>query len=217
MSIKILLADDHKIVREGLRMLLSKQSDFEILGEANTGRSAVTLALQLIPDVIIMDITMPDLNGIDATEQLMKKLPALKIIGLSMHFDKRFITKMLKAGASGYLRKACASDDIILAIQTVLAGKFFIGDGSSNMTINDKQQYLENTIQSNTEALTTRERELLQLIAEGKLTKEISEILRISIKTVEKHREHLMKKLNMRNLTELIRYAIKEGIIALDE
>ena len=217
MRIKILLADDHKVVREGLRRLLGEQSNLEIIGEADTGRSAVLLALQLHPDVVIMDITIPDLNGIEATEQLMKKLPDVKIIALSMHFDKRFITKMLKAGASGYLRKACTTDDIILAIRTVIDGRCIIGDGSTNVTISDKRQYLENMSSPDTEALTARERELLQLIVEGILTKEIAEKLNISTKTVDKHRQNLMKKLNTRSPAELLRYAIREGIVSLDE
>jgi len=217
MKIKIILADDHKIMREGLRVLLGRYPDFEVVGEADNGRSAILLAQQLQPDIMIMDITMPDLNGIDATEQLMKKNSGLKIIGLSMHSDKRFIAKMLRAGANGYLRKACTSDDIILAIHTVLRGKCFVSDGKSNLTFDNKQQYLEKTILSEDLMLTERERELLQLIAEGKLIKEISQILCITVKTVEKHREHLMKKLNTKSLAELIRIAIKEGIISFDE
>jgi two-component system, NarL family, response regulator NreC len=217
MSIKIILTDDHKIVREGLRTLLEKHPEFEVVGEADNGRTAIALAQQLQPDVMIIDVTMPDLNGIDATELLMEKNPALKIIGLSMHFEKRFIARMLAAGASGYLRKACASEDIILAIHTILKGKYFISDGNSNMTFDHKEQYLEQTLIPDTTMLTGRERELLQLIAEGKLTKDIANILCISIKTVEKHRENLMKKLRARSLAELLRIAIREGIVSFDE
>jgi DNA-binding NarL/FixJ family response regulator len=217
MKIKIILADDHKIVREGLRILLEKHPDIEIIGEADDGEALLPIVRKLQPDIILMDISMPNLNGIEATKQITREFPKYKIIGLSMHFEKRFIAKMLMAGAHGYLRKACASEQIIQAIQTVSNGKYFISDGDSSSIFNNKQQYLDDAHSSEGAVLTPREKEILKLLAEGKLTKEIAIDLDLSIKTIEKHRENLMNKLNIRSIAKLITYAITEGIIPLEE
>ncbi|HEV8538892.1 MAG TPA: response regulator transcription factor [Bacteroidota bacterium] len=216
MSIGIVIADDHKIVREGLRAMLEKQSDFEVLGEAENGRAIIHVCMQLKPQVVIMDIAMPDLNGIEATHQLLRDLPDVCVIGLSMHFDKRYISKMLQAGARGYLRKACASEDVVRAIRTVTQGKYYIGDGTSSITIKDKDQYLKNNPPLDLTVLTPKEKEILQLIAEGNLTKEIAFQLNLSTKTVEKHRYNIMEKLNMHNIADLTKFAIMEGLTTLE-
>lgn len=217
MSIGIILADDHKIVREGLRALLEKQPDFDVIGEAENGRDTIQLALQLVPDVVIMDITMPDLNGIEATQRLTHELPEVRVIGLSMHYDKRYIIKMLSAGAWGYLRKACASEEVIRAIHTVMSGKYYISDGTSSITVKNKEQYLKANQPLDFSVLTPKEREILQLITEGKLTKEIAYELHLSVKTVEKHRYNVMEKLNMHSVAELTKFAITEGMTTLEK
>lgn len=217
MSIGIIIADDHKIMREGLRVLLEKQRDFDVLGEAENGRTAVQLAIQLSPDVVLIDIAMPDLNGIDATHQLAADVPGAKVIGLSMHFDKKYVAKMLNAGASGYLRKACASEEVIRAIHTVMNGKIYISDGTSNITVKNKDQYLMTNQPVDLTVLTPKEKEILQLISEGKLTKEIANDLNLSIKTIEKHRSNIMEKLKLRSIAELTKFAIIEGITSLEK
>jgi len=198
-------------------MLLEKHPAFQVIGEADNGEALIPIVRQLQPDVILMDVSMPSMNGFEATQQLINEFPKIKIIGLSMHFEKRFIAKMISAGAHGYLRKACASEQIIQAIQTVSNGKYFISDGDSNLIFDTRQQYLNDTQISDGAMLTPREREILKLLAEGKLTKEIATHLDLSIKTVEKHRENLMNKLNIKNIAKLIKYAINEGIISLEE
>ena len=216
-TIGILLADDHKIVREGLRALLETQARFEVLGEADNGRTIIELARKLKPDVVIMDVAMPDLNGINATEQLTLELPEIKVIGLSMHFDKRYVSRMLNAGAYGYLRKACASEELIRAIQTVMNNRYYISDGTSSITVKEKEQYLHSDAAVDLSVLTPKEREVLQLVAEGKLTKEIALLLNASIKTVEKHRTTIMEKLKLHSIADLTKYALREGLTSLDE
>ena len=185
-----------------------------MIGEAENGQAVLQLVRQLKPDVIIMDIAMPGLNGIEATRQLTTELPHVKVIGLSMHFDKRFIVKMLHAGAVAYLQKACAFEEVIRAIHTVVQGKYYISDGVSHMTIKDKDQYLETTQLPDVSVLTPRERHILQLIAEGKLTKEIAVQIHLSVKTVEKHRQHIMGKFHVRGVADLTRIAMREGLIS---
>lgn len=215
MKTRILLADDHKIVREGLRVLLESRPTFEIIGESADGWESVTLAKKLLPDVVIMDVTMPDLNGMEATRRITEEVPGARVIALSMYFDKHFVAKMLKAGARGYLRKDCASEELVRAISIVLNNKFYI---SPNLGINSPTDVIEGADIKAFIALsllTQKEREVLQLVAEGRLTKEIAEILRISPKTIENHRQRIMDKLEIHSIAELTKFAIREGLTSL--
>lgn len=216
--VKILLADDHKLLREGIRSLLEKQDEFEIVGEAEDGRETVKLAINLAPDVIIMDITMPNLNGIDATAQLKKEIPDSKVVALSMHKDKNFIEEMLRAGASGYLLKENSSKELIEAINTVLANKTYLSSEINDIVVKDFVDHLAAKKElSPSKSLTLREREILQLIAEGNNTKEISSILNISVKTVETHRQHIMQKLKIYTVAGLTKFAIREGLTSFND
>ena len=218
MSVKIILADDHKIMREGLRSLLEQKSDLSVVAEADNGRSTVELALKHLPDVVIMDITMPDLNGIDATRQILAAEPKIKVIALSVHSDKRFVSKMFAAGASGYLRKDCATEELIQAIRTVLQHKTYISPSIADTVI---KEYLGGTPPERQQlsagvTLTAKEREILQLVAEGNSTKEIAAALNVSTKTIETHRQNIMDKLDIRSIAELTKFAIREGLTDLD-
>jgi len=216
--VKILLADDHKLLREGVRSLLEKQDEFEIVGEAEDGRETVKLAINLAPDVIIMDITMPNLNGIDATAQLKKEIPDSKVVALSMHKDKNFIEEMLRAGASGYLLKENSSKELIEAINTVLANKTYLSSEINDIVVKDFVDHLAAKKElSPSKSLTLREREILQLIAEGNNTKKIASILNISTKTVETHRLHITQKLKIYTVAGLTRFAIREGLTSFDD
>jgi DNA-binding NarL/FixJ family response regulator len=211
-----MLADDHKIVRQGLRALLEGEPGFDVVGETEDGRSTVQLARQLRPDIIIIDVSMPDLNGIDATRLIHQEMPEVKTIGLSMHFEKRYVARMLDAGARGYLRKACTSEEVIRAIRTVLTGRYYISDGTSSFTLKDKSEFLGSESTPDITQLTPKEREVLQLVAEGKLTKEIATFLNLSAKTVEKHRHQIMEKLHIHSVAELTKFAIREGMTSLE-
>ena len=212
MSIRIILADDHAIVRSGLARLLQQQEGVEIVGQADNGTSAVALARKLLPDIVIMDIGMPDLNGIEATRQIVKESPQVKVIGLSMHSSKRYIREMFKAGASGYLLKNCPFEELTEAVKVVLAGKSHISPSISTAIIGDYVSGAVDDKSSVFSILTEREREVLQLLAEGKTTKQIAECLHISPKTVEAHRLKIMSKLNIDNIAQLTKYAIQEGL-----
>jgi DNA-binding NarL/FixJ family response regulator len=212
MSIKIILADDHAIVRSGLARLLQQQEGMEIVGQADNGVSAVALTRQLLPDVVVMDIGMPDLNGIEATRQIVKESPRIRVIGLSMHSSKKYIREMFKAGASGYLLKNCSFEELTEAINVVVAGKTYISPSISTAVIGD---YISGAVDDKSSVfavLTEREREVLQLLAEGKTTKQIAERLHISSKTVEAHRLKIMHKLDIDNIAQLTKYAIQEGL-----
>ncbi|RJR48391.1 MAG: DNA-binding response regulator [Deltaproteobacteria bacterium] len=214
MAIKIILADDHKIVRQGLRTMLESEADIEVIGEADDGRMAVRLARELSPQVIIMDVGMPDLNGIEATRQVLAESPGIKVIGLSMHCDRRFVMNMLKAGASGYLLKDSAFEELAGAIRMVLGGKVYLSTEIANIVVKD---YLQGGgDESVFSVLTPREREVLQLMAEGKSSRQIADHLIISIKTVETHRMQIMHKLQIFSVAELTKYAIREGLSSLD-
>ena len=214
MAIKIILADDHKIVRQGLRTMLESEADIEVIGEADDGRMAVRLARELSPQVIIMDVGMPDLNGIEATRQVLAESPGVKVIGLSMHCDRRFVMNMLKAGASGYLLKDSAFEELATAIRMVLGGKVYLSTEIANIVVKD---YLQGGgDESVFSVLTPREREVLQLMAEGKSSRQIADHLIISIKTVETHRMQIMHKLQIFSVAELTKYAIREGLASLD-
>jgi DNA-binding NarL/FixJ family response regulator len=215
MKITVIIADDHMIVRDGIRSLLEKQPDIEVVAEADNGRTALKHAQQLSPDVIIMDIGMRELNGIDATRQIIGKLPDVKILALSMYSDKQFIKGMLKAGASGYMLKDSASKELVDAIRIVANNKVYISPSIAGVVAED---FLEHSAEKDASAhsvLTTREAEVIQLLAEGKSTKQAASILGVSIKTIESHRHNIMKKLNIDNIVGLIKYAIREGIISI--
>lgn len=216
MKTRIIIADDHMIVRQGLATLLAKEPDMEVVAEAENGRDVVQLVKELRPDVVIMDVNMPDLNGIEATRQVLAAFPETKIIALSMHADRRFVVNMLKAGSSGYLLKDCAFEELAAAIRLVMANKTYLSPGVSNIVIQDYVQGLSAPRSSAFTMLTPREREVLQLMAEGKPTGQIAEQLHISVKTVETHRQQIMHKLGIHSIAELTKYAIREGLTSLE-
>ena len=215
MSIRVLLADDHKIVREGLRSLLEKEPGMKVIGEAENGRRALSLARELSPDVVVIDVAMPDLNGIEATRQLMTRSPGVRVVALSMHSDRRFVAEMLRAGASGYLLKDCAFEELAQAIRTVAEDQTYLSPRIAAPVIKDYVNRLSVSYSSAYSTLTPREREVLQLLAEGKTTKEIASRLHISVKTVETHRRKIMGKLDIGSIAELTKYAIREGLTPL--
>jgi two-component system, NarL family, response regulator NreC len=216
MATRILLADDHKIMREGLRALIGKHSQFEIVGEAEDGRTAVKLAQDLTPDVIIMDIGMPDLNGIEATRRIKAVLPRARIIALSMYYDKRFVSGMREAGASGYLRKDCALDELVTAIQVVSESGTYMSPRVAGTEVKKVASRPSKSGQVDHAGLTERQREVLQSLSEGKNTKQIASDLGISIKTVETHILNIKEKLDIDSTAELTRYAILEGLTLLE-
>jgi len=212
MKINIILADDHNILREGLRNVIESFSTLKVIGEANDGREAVSLANRLHPDVVIMDVSMPGLNGVEATRQIVRSHPDIRVIALSMHANKQMIAGILKAGAYGYLLKDCASGELINAIKTVAANKKYISGRVSGL-------FQDNIAADNPESdpeLSSREKEILQLIAEGHSSKEIAERLFLSSKTVDAHRKNIMDKLNLHSISELTKYALKTGLTSLD-
>ncbi len=216
MTIKIILADDHQIVRQGLRTLLSAEPDMKVLAEADNGRTIIKLAQEHQPNVIIMDISMPDLNGIEATRQILTESPGVKIIALSMHSDSLFVLNMLKAGAKGYLLKDCAVEELVKAIRTVVARKTYLSPGISDVVIQDFVSAWQSPQASAFSVLSTREREVLQLMAEGKSTNQIADDLCVSVKTVEAHRKQVMTKLDIHSVAELTKYAIRQGLTSLE-
>lgn len=216
MSIRILLADDHKITRQGLRSLLDKQPDMEVVAEAEEGRTAVRLARELSPDVVIMDVSMPDLNGMEATRQIVGEFGGVKVIALSMHSDMLFVSEMLKSGASGYLLKDCAFEELARAIRVVVADKTYLSPAISGIVVGDYLNRLSKVDSTGSQLLTDREREVLQLMAEGKSTKQIALKLHISVKTVETHRRQIMSKLDIHTVAELTKYAVRKGLTSLE-
>jgi len=215
MSIRIILVDDHKITRQGLRLLVEKQKDMQVVAEAQDGRSAVELVDKLEPDLVIMDVTMPDLNGMEATRQILTRSPDVKVIALSMHSDSLFVTEMLKSGASGYLLKDCAFEELVRAIYSVIKGNTYLSPSISSVVVDDYLHRLSRYA-SNADVLTNREREVLQLLAEGKSTKQIALKLYVSAKTIETHRRQIMEKLDMHSIAELTKYAIRKGFTSLE-
>ncbi|MCC7499910.1 MAG: response regulator transcription factor [Bryobacterales bacterium] len=212
--IRILLADDHTVVRKGLRLVLEEQADFEIVGEAGDGREAVALAADLDPDVAVLDITMPNLNGIEAARQIKAKRPQTSIVVLSMHSDESFVLRALKAGARGYVLKDAREAELVSAIRLVQEGKSFFSPAVSRLLVEDYVRQLESRdIEDSYELLTLREREILQLIAEGKSNKDIANLLMLSLYTVETHRSNILEKLNLHSVPELILYAVRKGVI----
>ncbi len=215
MTSRVLLVDDHQIVRQGLRLLLERESDIEMVTEAGDGQTAINLVLASPPDLVVMDIGMPGLNGVEATRQIRAKNPQVQVIALSIHADKRFVAAMLQAGASGFLLKTEAARDLVEAIRTVMAGHKYLSPRLIDPLVDDYVEHLVD--QGDPSLLTAREREVLQLIAEGKTTAQIANQLMVSEKTAATHRQHIMEKLNLHNVAELTKYAIKEGLTGLDE
>lgn len=209
--IRILLADDHAVVRAGLRMLLSADAELQIVGEAETGAEALRLAAELEPDVVLMDISMPDLNGIEATRRIKAAHPDIAVLALTMHEDDQYFFEMLAAGASGYVPKRAAPNDLITAIHAVQKGGVFLFPSVARALVQDYLQ--RSTSGSSFDALTEREREVLILIAQGRSNQEIADQLVISIKTVNRHRENIMAKLSLHSRVELVRYALEKGLI----
>ena len=214
MSTRILLADDHGVVRKGLRFLLERQPGMEVVGEAADGRDAVLLAETANPDIVVMDIGMPLLNGIDATAQIVKRKPTIRVIILSMHSDEHYLLSALNAGAKGYLLKGSAEEDLVRAIQAVSLGSPFFSPEITKTMLEDYMRFLQQrNLQDSYELLTEREKEVLQLLAEGKSNKEVATILDVSVYTVDTHRMHLMQKLNLHNTAEIVLYAVRKKII----
>jgi DNA-binding NarL/FixJ family response regulator len=212
---RILLADDHTVVRKGLRLLLESEPEFTVIADAADGRAAVALAEQHAPDVVVMDVAMPTLNGIEAARQITARLPHTAVVFLSMHSDESYVLKALKAGARGYLLKDSAEQDLIQAVKAVRHGKSFFSPAISKMMVEDYMREMQDReIEDTYELLTTREREVLQLLAEGKSNKEVAGILNLSLYTVETHRGNILQKLNLHSGAELILYAIRKGVIS---
>ena len=213
MTIRILLADDHKIVFDSLRSLLDKQPDMQVVGGAEDGRLAVAQVNELKPDVVIMDVTMPNLNGIEATRQIAIQYPETKVVALSMHSDKQFVTGILNAGASGYLTKNCSFDELIKAIRLVVENKKYLCPDVTGIVIEESLSSSSYRNSSSLDILSTREREIMQLLAEGKTIKQIAEQLFLSIKTIYTHRNKIMEKLQIKNMAELTKVALRDGLI----
>jgi len=214
-KIRILLADDHQLIRSGIRLMLERESDLSVVGEACDGREAVELAKSLRPDVVVMDIGMANLNGIEAAQQMTQNRPEVAIVMLSMHSDESYVLRALKAGARGYLLKDSAEADLFKAVHAVAGGKSFFSPAVSKVLLDDYVRKLKRSGADDAyDLLTPREREVLQLVAEGKSNKDIANLLNLSVYTVESHRANLMEKLNLRGLPELILYAVRKGIIS---
>ncbi len=209
-KIRVLLADDHTIVRKGVRMLIEAQSDMEVIGEAKTGREAIDEARKWKPDVVIMDVSMPDLNGIEGTRQICDELPHTRVLALSMHKDSVYVREILRAGARGYLLKDSDDEDLLKAIRCVSRGEAFLSPAVSDAVLVDYRKHVSNPV----DLLTSREREIMTLIAEGKANKEIAHVLSLSVYTVESHRGSVMEKLNLHNTGDIVRFAIRNGLIS---
>jgi DNA-binding NarL/FixJ family response regulator len=215
MSIRILLADDHTVLRDGLRAMLERQPDMAVIGEAADGRECVRLAAEQSPDVVVMDIGMPNMNGIEATRRILADSPHIAVVILSMHQDESYILRSLKAGAKGYLLKDALRADVLEAIRAVAQGRSFLTRKIARMLQEDYVRQLESRGLDDTyDLLTDREREILQLVAEGRANKEVAQLLNVSLTTVETHRTHILQKLGLHTVPELILYAVRKGIIA---
>src|SRR5579862_2297375 len=207
--IRVLLADDHAMVRKGFRLILEAQTDMEIAGEAGNGREAVELAEKLHPDVVVMDVAMPELNGIEATRRLATSSPHTRVLALSMHKDSVYVREILRAGARGYLLKDSVAADLVSAIRAVASGEGYLSPAVSDAVLNDYRRHVTNPI----DLLSSREREVLQMLAEGKTNKEIATVLNLSVYTVDAHRGHIMEKLNLHSVNELVRFAVRNGLV----
>jgi two-component system NarL family response regulator len=216
MSIRILLADDHQIMRDGLRAILASEESFEIVGEAENGREAVRLASELVPDVIIMDIGMPDLNGVEATRQIKADNAEIKVIALSMYADRGYVLGILEAGASGYVLKTGAYDEVHRAVKAVARGKEYLSPDITQMVVDAQVRAPKQGGPSAQTSLGPREREIVQLLAEGHTSPEIAKRLHISTRTVETHRRNIMRKLDLHSIADITKYAIREGLTSLE-
>ncbi len=213
-KIKVLIADDHAIVREGIKLILSREQDIEIVGEAGNGREALDLVAKLKPQVVVMDISMPEMGGIEATKQVKETWPKVNVLALTMHEDESYVFQLLKAGASGYVLKRGAAQDLVQAIRSAAKGEAFLYPSVARSVLQDYLKRIESgDNRSRYDGLTDREREILALIAEGLSNQEIAQKLYISIKTVQTHRTHIMEKLDLHNRAQLVRYAIRKGLI----
>ena len=213
-KIRVVLADDHTILRAGVRMMLNAQPDIEVVGEASDGRQAIAEAQRLQPDVILMDITMPDLNGIEATRQVKRLLPDVRVLVLTMHENEEYLFQMLRAGASGYMLKEAADTELISAIRIVNNGSFYLSPSAQSMMVGDYLLRVRTGEERDSYSeLTEREREILKLVADGLTNNQIAERLIISPKTVDTHRTHIMDKLNLHNRAELVKYAMRRGLL----
>lgn len=208
-KIRILLADDHAVVRQGFRMILGAQSDMEIVAEAGNGREAVESAEKLRPDVVVMDVAMPELNGIEATRRITDASPHTRVLALSMHKDSVYVREILRAGARGYLLKDSPAPELVAAVRAVASGEGYLSPAVSNAVLDDYRRHVTNPI----DLLTSREREVLQMLAEGKTNKEIAVVLNLSVYTVDAHRGRIMEKLNLHSINELVRFAVRNGLV----
>jgi two-component system, NarL family, response regulator NreC len=215
-KIRVFLADDHQVFREGMRLLLEKVADIEILGEAENGADAIARVSQLMPDIVIMDITMPGLNGLEATRQIKQMHPSVKVLILTMHETDQYLSEMLEVGASGYVVKTTTSSELISAIRAVYHGDIYLYPSIARMLVGDYLQRVKSGEEKTSyNGLTLREREILKYIAEDRQNREIGQMLNISVRTVQAHRAHLMEKLGAHDRTELVKYAIRKGIVSL--
>lgn len=217
MSVRILLADDHGIMRQGLRSLIEKEPEMQVVAEAEDGRKAIELVREFVPDIVIMDITMPNLNGVGAARQIVSEFPEIGVIALSMHANRRFVADVLKAGASGYVLKECLFDELVQAIRTIISGGTFLSPAITGVVVGDYVKRLSTTTDLQLAILTDRQRQVLQFLAEGKAVKQIALELHVSIKTTETDRRQIMEKLNLHSVAELTKYAVREGLTSLGQ
>lgn len=216
MTVRILIVDDHQVVRDGLKALLDQPPRYAVIGTAKDGREGVTLSRKLSPDVVIMDVAMPELNGVDAARRILADSPDVRIVALSMHADRRYVSGMLQAGALAYVRKESAFEEISAAVDAVTQGTVYLGEGIADVVVGELRQLGAARPSDDADSLSDREREVLQLLAEGRKTAEIAAALYVSTKTVETHRRQIMSKLSLDSIAALTKYAIRKGLISLD-